>query len=184
MKTLKQTLLATALIIPGLAMAHNHMGDHGMHNPQGMGNPSMQQGAPMQPGAMNHGQMMSHGTQVGRAGRPQDVKRTFQIDMHDQKRFTPNEIEVNAGETVRFFVRNAGQHPHDFVIGTREELQQHARMMHQQQNMVHNDPNMVSLKPRQRGGVIWQFDQPGTYYFGCLQQGHFDEGMMGKIIVK
>ena len=177
MKTLKQTLLATALLIPGLALAHNHIGDHGMHNPQGMGNPPMQQGAPMQSGTM------SHGTQVGQRGQPQNVKRTFKIEMNDQNRFNPNEIHVQAKETVRFFVRNVGQKPHDFVIGTLDELRQHARMMQEHHDMAHHDPNMLSLNPRQLGGVIWQFDQPGTYYFGCLQPGHMNEGMLGKIIV-
>lgn len=176
--------------IPGLSMAQNH-GDHGSghngHNNSGHANYSNQthSNQDMGHGAHSgHTPGMSHGTKVGREGRPQDVKQTIQIDMHDQNKFTPNRVEVKAGETVRFFIRNMGQNKHEFVIGNQQELHTHAQMMKQDPNMAHNDPNMISLKPRQRGGVVWHFDKPGTYYFGCLQPGHFDEGMIGTIEVK
>ena len=182
-------LSATAL--PGFALAqnhghHGHMSNQASSNEQGHNhghghqhNQTMSQGD-----HAGHTPGMSHGTTVGREGRPQDVKQTIQIDMHDQNRFTPNRVELKAGETVRFFVRNMGQIKHEFVIGTKQELLEHAEMMKQAPHMAHEDPNMINLKPRQRGGVVWHFDKPGTYYFGCLEPGHFEGGMVGTIVVK
>ena len=31
--------------------------------------------------------------------------------------------------------------------------------------------------------MVWQFTKPGEFYYGCLIPGHFEAGMMGKIIV-
>lgn len=183
----------SASILPGYALAQNHGHDGHMSS-----QPSNQadhghahdSSTHQHNQAMTHGNHsghtpgMSHGTKIGREGRPQDVKQTIQVDMHDQNKFTPNRVEVKAGETVRFFVRNMGQNKHTFVIGTQQELHDHAQMMKQDPNMAHQDANMISLKPRQRGGVIWHFDKPGTYYFGCMEPGRFDDGMIGTILVK
>ena len=38
-------------------------------------------------------------------------------------RFTPALIEVREGETLRLVHRNRGQQLHEFVLGTREELE-------------------------------------------------------------
>jgi uncharacterized cupredoxin-like copper-binding protein len=127
---------------------------------------------------------MDHTTKIGRPGHGHEVSRTIQIDMDDNSRFSPDKVEIKAGDTVRFFVRNRGQLQHEFVIGTAQELEEHAEMMKNHPHMAHDEPNMISLKPRQRGAVIWHFDQPGTYYFGCLEPGHFEAGMVGQIIVK
>lgn len=176
----------TAAAIPGLSMAQNHAGHghaghngHANHGNQSHGNHNMGHDA-----HSGHTPGMAHGTSVGREGRPQDVTQTIQIDMHDQNRFTPNRVEIKAGETVRFFIRNVGQIQHEFVIGTEKELLEHAEMMKGAPHMAHDDPNMISLKPRQRGGVVWHFDKPGTYYYGCLEPGHFEGGMVGTIVVK
>lgn len=183
----------SAAALPGFALAQNHGHDghmsnqpsnHGGHGHAHDSSTHQNSQAMSQGNHSGHTPGMSHGTKVGREGRPQDVKQTIQVDMHDQNKFTPNRVEVKAGETVRFFLRNMGQNKHEFVIGTKQELHDHAQMMKQNPDMAHQDPNMISLKPRQRGGVIWHFDKPGTYYFGCLQPGHFDKGMIGTIEVK
>jgi uncharacterized cupredoxin-like copper-binding protein len=31
---------------------------------------------------------------------------------------------------------------------------------------------------------VWQFTQPGDFQFACLQPGHFEAGMVGKVAVK
>jgi uncharacterized cupredoxin-like copper-binding protein len=175
--TMKWAAAWSLLAVPIMATAQAPM--HQGHAPveQHAGHAGHEEQALHSPG-------MSHGTQVGREGRPQDVTRTFMIEMHDQNRFSPNRVELQAGETVRFFLRNAGQRDHEFVIGTQQELREHAKMMQTHPQMVHKDPNMMRLKPRQRGGIVWHFDQPGTYYFGCLEPGHFEAGMVGIIVVK
>jgi uncharacterized cupredoxin-like copper-binding protein len=162
-------------LAPLAGWAHNHGGGHAGHGSHGS------QGHDDHAGH-HHG--MDHTTKIGRAGQPHEVTRTVQIDMSDTMRFSPDKVEINAGDTVRFFVRNMGQRKHEFVIGTREELEEHNEMMKQHSDMAHNEANMISLNPRKRGAVIWHFDQPGTYYFGCLEPRHFERGMIGRIIVQ
>jgi uncharacterized cupredoxin-like copper-binding protein len=64
-----------------------------------------------------------------------------------------------------------------------EDLQEHAEMMREMPNMQHTEPNMVMLKPGQRGGLVWQFEQPGTVEFACLIPGHLEAGMIAKVTV-
>ncbi|PWC26802.1 cupredoxin domain-containing protein [Teichococcus aestuarii] len=64
----------------------------------------------------------------GTRGRAQDVKRTIDVVMRDNS-YQPQRIQVRAGETVRFRVRNAGELLHEFNIGTAAMHQQHQREM-------------------------------------------------------
>ena len=124
------------------------------------------------------------GPAVGRPGDPAQVSRTVDIIMDDTMRFTPDKIDVKAGETVRFFVRNMGRQKHELVIGPMDELREHAEMMRRMPDMQHAEPNMIALAPDQRGGLVWQFDQTGTVDFACLVPGHLEAGMVGKVNVE
>lgn len=64
----------------------------------------------------------------GIRGRAQDVKRTIDVVMRDNS-YQPQRIQVRAGETVRFRIRNAGELLHEFNIGTAAMHQQHQREM-------------------------------------------------------
>lgn len=99
-------------------------------------------------------------------------------------RFTPSQISVKAGETVRFFVRNNGKVAHEMVIGTMGELKEHAEMMRKMPDMKHAEPNMVNLAAGKHGGIVWQFDQAGTVDFACLIPGHLEAGTTGAIQVE
>lgn len=125
-----------------------------------------------------------HDAGAGRPGDPAKVSRTIEVAMDDNMRFTPDRIRVKAGETVRFFVRNGGKLQHEFVLGTMAELKEHAAMMRKQPEMKHAEPNMASLGPGKLGGIVWQFDKPGTVDFACLIPGHLEAGMAGKIEVE
>ena len=70
------------------------------------------------------------------------------------------------------------------VLGTAKELREHAELMKRLPEMEHEDPNQVSLEPGRAGELVWQFTRPGTVDFACLQPGHFEAGMRGKILVK
>ena len=61
----------------------------------------------------------------------QVVSRSIDLRMDDQMRFTPSQIDVQVGETVRFVVHNAGQTTHEMVLGTEEEIRLHAQAMQQ-----------------------------------------------------
>jgi len=120
----------------------------------------------------------------GHEGDPRKVTRTIRVDMSDAFRFTPSDVVVKPGETVKFLVSNSGRQLHEMVLGTPDELKEHAELMRKFPNMEHADANMAHVKPGARGEIVWQFTQPGTYQFACLIPGHFEAGMVGRIVVK
>ena len=125
-----------------------------------------------------------HDDTFGKPGDPTKVSRTVDVDMSDAMRFTPATISVKKGETVRFVVKNSGQLKHEMVLGTAKELREHAELMKKFPEMEHEDPNQVSLEPGKTGELVWQFTRAGTFDFACLQPGHFEAGMRGKIAVR
>jgi len=121
---------------------------------------------------------------VGREGDPGKVSRTIAVDMGDTLRFTPGEISVKRGETIRFVVKNSGKLMHEMVLGTRAELKEHAQLMQKHPEMEHDEPYMAHVQPDKSADMIWQFTKAGEFYYGCLVPGHFEGGMIGKIIVR
>lgn len=120
----------------------------------------------------------------GQEGDPKKATRTITVDMSDSMRFTPASIHVKRGETVRIVSRNKGQVLHEMVIGTPEELRKHAEEMKKNPGMEHDEAYMAHVKPGQSGAIVWQFTQPGEFQFACLLPGHFEAGMVGKVIVQ
>ena len=120
----------------------------------------------------------------GREGDPKKVTRTIKLDMTDAFRFTPGEITVKRGETVKFVVSNNGKQLHEMVLGTTEELKEHAELMKKFPDMEHADANMAHVKPGAKGEIVWQFTKAGEYQFACLIPGHYEAGMIGKVVVK
>lgn len=119
----------------------------------------------------------------GIAGDSKNVKRTISIAMTDDMRFNPNRITVKQGEVVKFVVKNQGKMLHEFVIGTKKELDEHAALMLKFPNMEHDEPYMTHVQPGATGQVIWHFNRPGEFDFACLIAGHYQAGMVGKIKV-
>ena len=120
----------------------------------------------------------------GREGDPAKATRTIRVDMADTMRFTPADITVRRGETVKLVATNKGQVLHELVLGTAEELKKHAEMMKKFPEMEHEEPHMAHVKPGKSGAIVWQFTQPGEFQFACLIPGHFEAGMVGKVTVK
>lgn len=123
-------------------------------------------------------------TAFGQEGNPKKVARTIQVDMADNMRFTPADITVKRGETVKFVVHNGGQVLHEMVLGTKEAIKEHAELMKKFPEMEHADANMAHVKPGKNGEIVWQFTKAGEFQFACLQPGHFEAGMVGKLTVK
>ncbi len=119
----------------------------------------------------------------GIAGDRKAVKRTIDIAMTDNMRFTPDRIEVREGETVRLRVKNSGKVLHELVIGTKADLDAHAEMMAKHPGMEHDEPHMTHVKSGATGEVVWNFNRPGEFDFACLIPGHYQAGMVGKVKV-
>lgn len=123
-------------------------------------------------------------TPFGREGDPAKAVRTIRVDMADTMRFTPADITVKRGETVKLVATNKGQVLHEMVLGTGEELKKHAELMRKFPGMEHDEPHMTHVKPGERGEIVWQFTEAGEFQFACLIPGHFEAGMVGKVTVK
>jgi uncharacterized cupredoxin-like copper-binding protein len=120
----------------------------------------------------------------GRAADPKKANRTIRVDMSDRMRFSPAELEVRRNDTVRFVVKNSGKQMHEMVLGTMQELKEHAELMRKHPGMEHDESWMAHVAPGKTADLGWQFTKPGTYYYGCLIPGHFEAGMMGKVVVR
>lgn len=124
-----------------------------------------------------------HAAALGEPGKSASATRTVDVKMTDAMRFEPASIAVKKGETIRFVVSNDGKLKHEMVLGTTSELKEHAAMMQKMTNMEHADPNAVELEAGKKGELVWHFTKAGTFDFACLQPGHFEAGMKGKINV-
>ena len=119
----------------------------------------------------------------GIAGDARNARRSIEVGMSDNMRFTPERIEVRLGDTVRFKVRNKGKVMHEFVIGTQAENARHADLMVKFPNMEHDAPYMAHVPPGKTGEIVWTFNRGGEFEFACLIAGHYQGGMVGTIKV-
>ncbi len=161
--TLRQTAIATllTLIALGASASGTHADTH----------------------ADTHAGGHDAGPAIGKPGVAAKVTRTIQVDMNDAMRFTPSEIDVRQGETVRFVVRNVGKIKHELVLGSVKALEAHYELMKKNPGMAHDEPSMVTLASGRTGEIVWQFTQAGKVDFACLQPGHYDAGMKGAVSV-
>ncbi len=120
----------------------------------------------------------------GREGDPGKTTRTINVDMSDKMRFTPANLEIKQGETVKFVVKNSGKIMHEFVLGTMSELKEHSALMQKFPGMEHAEPYMAHVAPGKTETITWQFKKAGNFNFGCLIPGHFEAGMVGNVSVK
>jgi len=109
--------------------------------------------------------------------------KTIEVSMADTMRFSPEELTVSAGDVVKFVVTNDGELNHEFVLGTKNSLEDHAELMIKFPNMQHEEPYMAHVDPGKTMEIIWKFTNAGSFEFGCLLPGHFDAGMRGTITV-
>ena len=124
-----------------------------------------------------------HASALGTPGDLKNVTRTVEVEMNDTMRFYPANIAVQRGETIRFLAKNLGKVKHEMVLGTQKELKEHAELMRKFPEMEHADPNQVAVEPGKTGEMIWQFTRAGKVDFACLQPGHYEAGMTGKVTV-
>jgi uncharacterized cupredoxin-like copper-binding protein len=129
-----------------------------------------------------------HGTfSAGQPGDPKKPARVIKVKMFEgsgKMGYEPARIEVRKGEQVRFVLQNDGEEDHEFVLATVTENRKHAEVMKKNPDMEHDDPNSKRLQPHRNGEIVWRFTKRGEFEFACLIPGHYEKGMVGKIIVK
>ena len=126
---------------------------------------------------------------AGQPGDPNKPARTIHVLMRDDgneqnMRFEPALITVRKGEQIRFLLENGGTESHEFMLATVAENRKHAQLMKKFPEMEHDDPNAKRLAMSERGELLWRFTKVGQFEFACLIPGHYEAGMLGKIIVK
>jgi uncharacterized cupredoxin-like copper-binding protein len=132
-------------------------------------------------GALAHGDL---------AGEPGDATLRARViavtaaDAGGHMSFTPESVDVALGEQVRFEIRNAGALEHEFVIGTKDDNAEHAKMMLAMPDMKHDDGNAVTVAAGHSASLVWRFTSPGVFEFACLIPGHYEAGMHGIVTVK
>ena len=119
----------------------------------------------------------------------QVVTRSIAVRMDDQMRFTPSSIAVQAGETIRFVVHNAGATAHEMVLGSAQEIAAHAQGMKQAASSSNTAPHQhgqgveITVAAGQTGELVVSFPVAGTVEMACLIPGHYEAGMRGTIAV-
>ena len=128
------------------------------------------------PGHFKHG--MRGWIQVVGAGLPavgtKDNPRLVRLDMNDQLKFDPTDVQVAQGETITFVLTNSGEAVHEFQVGPADLVAA---------DTVDGTLN-VEIKPLDAGStnaITYTFSGPGPYAFACHEPGHYENGMAGTI---
>ena len=140
---------------------------------------------------------------IGKKGKLIEVDRTIKVIMYDNY-YEPNSFSVNAGETIKFEVVNAGQLVHEFNIANSMLHIKHQpemlKMVEMQilladsidhtkmkkiakvdKAMGHSHDNSVLLEPNQSGELIWNFENALNIEIACNVPGHYQAGMIAAV---
>jgi len=113
--------------------------------------------------------------------------RVVEVRMDDKMRFYPDQLESQAGQAVRLVVHNAGRLPHEQVLGSAEQIREHAQQMKQGQAHAHNHgaagAAAIEVEPGKTGELVLRFAQPGRFEMARLIPGHYEAGMRGRLTV-
>lgn len=137
----------------------------------------------------------------GHAAPAAEASRTVELVLGDMY-FEPRNLQVKAGETVRFVLVNKGQLVHEFNLGNAAMHASHQQeMLKMQQSgmltptgmphhdmghggeMKHDDPNSVLVEPGKTAELTWTFAKAADLEFACNVPGHYQAGMVGKLII-
>ncbi|MCO7248130.1 MULTISPECIES: cupredoxin domain-containing protein [Halomonadaceae] len=125
-----------------------------------------------------------------------DAERTINIDAGDMW-FDPDELEMAAGEIVKFEITNTGSIEHEFVIGSKEAQEAHRKMMqemaggegHDMSNMSEGEGHdmsdgssmaAVTIAAGETESLLWRVpDNADELEYACNIPGHYESGMYG-----
>ena len=143
---------------------------------------------------------------IGSKGKETDVTRVIKVVMYDNY-YEPSSFQIKEGETVKFEVENAGMLVHEFNIANKMMHMKHQpemvkmsengiflafsidkekmkKMAKMDKSMGHSHSNSVLLEPKQKGDIIWKFDNAVNIEVACNVPGHYQAGMIAKVNIK
>lgn len=83
---------------------------------------------------------------TGGPGKAADAKRVVRVEARDRD-YNLRQIQVRAGETVRFVITNKSSIRHEFAIAPHQDHLAHRTMMQAHPDMVHDDASVVTVEP-------------------------------------
>ena len=125
---------------------------------------------------------------------PAQVDRTISFEAGDMW-FTPGELAIAPGKTVKFEITNTGNLEHEFVIGDAAAQEQHREMMREMASGGGHDMSgghgdgghgggmpSVTIAPAETATLVWTAPQDtDKVEFACNIPGHYESGMNGEI---
>ena len=143
---------------------------------------------------------------IGSLGKESEVSRIIKVIMYDNY-YEPSSFQIKAGETIKFEVENAGMLVHEFNIANKMMHMKHQpemakmaengillafsidkekmkKMAKMDKSMGHSHSNSVLLEPKQKGNIIWKFDNAINIEVACNVPGHYQAGMIAKVNIK
>ena len=132
---------------------------------------------------------------IGSKGNVADVTRVIKVVMYDNY-YEPSSFQIKEGETIKFEVENAGMLVHEFNIANKMMHMKHQpemikmaengillafsidkekmkKMAKMDKSMGHSHSNSVLLEPKQKGDIIWKFDNAVDVEVACNIPGHY-----------
>ena len=143
---------------------------------------------------------------IGSKGKESEVSRIVKVVMYDNY-YEPSSFQIKDGETIKFEVENAGMLVHEFNIANKMMHMKHQpemikmaengillafsidkekmkKMAKMDKSMGHSHSNSVLLEPKQKGDIIWKFDNAVNIEVACNVPGHYQAGMIAKVNIK
>ena len=143
---------------------------------------------------------------IGSKGNENEVSRVIKVIMYDNY-YEPNSFQVKVGETIKFEVENVGELVHEFNIANKMMHMKHQPEMQKMveneillsdsidkdkmkkmakidKSMSHSHSNSVLLEPKQKGEIIWKFDNAENIEIACNVPSHYQAGMIALVNIK
>lgn len=113
--------------------------------------------------------------------------RVVEMTVTADARFSPDRIEVRAGETIRFVLTNPTASDHGMFIGSEVEQDEHhnahGRVTVESQAAVPHFGYGIPLPAYGRGEMEYHFAQAGEILIGCHLPGHYEAGHVATVVV-
>ena len=140
---------------------------------------------------------------IGAKGKLSDVSRTIKVKMYDNY-YEPSTFNIKKGETIKFEVINAGELVHEFnianammhikhqpemermveneiLLGDKIDKDKMQKMAAMDKSMGHSHSNSVLLAPKEKGILIWKFENAVNIEVACNVPGHYQAGMIAAV---
>ena len=143
---------------------------------------------------------------IGSLGKVEEINRTIKVVMYDNY-YEPSKFSIKSGETIKFEVINAGELVHEFNIANAMMHKKHQpemekmveneillagsidkdkmkKMAKTDKAMAHSHSNSVLLEPKEKGDIVWKFENAMNIEIACNVPGHYQVGMIAKVDIK